>query len=271
MSDRLPTYDPTRAKAAFEAVLPRLSDIPAGEVAQLNVDLKAAAVVALGVAELAGSPGVRPLYESLPKEVFDIRHLNDLPDLAWAAWHARLEGMTASASAREAMLPAPLVEKAAELRSRMLRVVGYYLEDHPDAGAEVASIRSGVGYLDQAADLGRLSALYEEHREAIEDDPRWYRPEDAGEARRTSAEILRHLGSSGDDTARMWADRQARIWTLLRRCYDEVRDTGRYIFRQDPRRKRFPSLHAAIRSRSRSPARAPATADEPAPGVGDTP
>ena len=268
MSDRLPT-DPTRAKAAFKAVMPRISDIPARDVAHVNVDLRAAAVVALGVAELAGSPEVRPLYESLPEEVFDIRYLDDLPDLAWAAWHARLEGMSASASSRDAMLPAPLVDQAAELRSRMLRVVGYYLEDHPDAGAEVASIRSGVGYLDQAADLDRLAALYEEHREAIEDDPRWYQPEDADDARRTSAEILRHLGSSGDDTSQMWTDRQARIWTLLRRCYDEVRDAGRYLFRHDPRRKRFPSLHAA--SRSRSPARAPAPAEETAPDVGDAP
>jgi hypothetical protein len=240
-------FDPEKGQAALGKLMPELEGLVDSQLDHLTVDLQDAAFIALGVADFCTDPQVRRLFELLPEKLFDIEHLNRLPDLGWCAWHAQNEFLTALSTSTKAKVPIDLVERSSERRNRMFRVVDYYLGNDPVDGPEVASIRAGTGYKDTANDLVRLAKLYTLREARIRRDTENYLDTDAADARSDSTEIMRHLNTTGSEAAR-WADTKLRAWTLLRICYDEVAASGRYIFRHDSRQEKFPSLFASTRS-----------------------
>ena len=250
-------YDEALGRAAFERLQPALRDLPAEGLEHVNLDLRRVAIAALKLAAVVEQPALRARFDLLPASVFDSKHLKNLPELAWAAWHVRNELLAARARSTDVQVSAALVHDASEAKDRMMRVADYYFGDDPELGAEVASIRSGSGYLDLASDLTRLATLFDAHPEVVAADTRWYRADDVAAARRYSAAIIGAL--AGDDGGE-WDDLSARVFTLLRRAYDEVRATGRYLFRHERRQHDFPSIFAAarpLRSRRAPTAEAP--------------
>lgn len=252
-------YDPARGEAAFAAVSDKLAALAPDQIQRPNADLFNAGLRAIGVAKAAGADDLGPRLASLPPAEFDPAHLDDLGKLGWAALYAHTEGLKAEAQATAARLPAELVGRAAALKQRMLTAADYYLSDDPVAGPEIASIRSGQGYRDLASDLLRLAALYGGLGAALADDGHAFQRADAAAARQAADEIITELAAG----AGPWSDRSARVWTLLRRSYDEVRDAARWILRHEPHRLGdFPALGAPYAGRKAAGgAAAPAPAD----------
>lgn len=257
-------YDPMRGAAALEKVMPLLMELDDQRLEVVNLDLQAIALVVLEVSDFIAQPAIQKRFALLPREVFDQGHVEALPDLAWAGWHVRIEQLSAAASGTKAMLPLDLVERATLRRGRMLKVLEYHLGDHPVAGPVIISIRAETGSIDLATDMVRCAKLYRQFKSLLCIDKRLYRPEDEAEARADSAEIMRQLRSHTGEAAR-WAELAARVWTVLWPTYEEVAATGRYLFRNDSRQERFPSLHSATRRTPARPAPAEPATTKPEP------
>lgn len=262
--------DPQSAAQAFERLLPRLEQIRDDDLATVNVDLQRVAITAAAVGRFVLQPEIRARFARLPADEFDIRFVDDLLPVAQALWHATVALERASVGKTGAMLPAELVQRAVEHRQRMLRLVEYYLLDHPHVGAEILSIREGSGYVDLASDLSRLGTVAEDHDAVLRHDTKFYRAGDVAEARAISDQIFTLLGEGSDENHTHWTRTVQRLWTLLLEIYEEVRVTALWLLRRDNAQARFPSLHMAGRSVRRRPADADADAGaEPRVNAGD--
>jgi hypothetical protein len=126
---------------------------------------------------------------------FSAQELQDLPDLAHAAWYICHRQDEQAALSSEARLSAALAETGARLRARMLRVLDFHFEDDPDVGPTLAYIRRGSGYHDLADDLTGLATLYGRHKGSLHGTPAHYHPGDEKEALAAAARILTELGA----------------------------------------------------------------------------
>ena len=107
----------------------------------------------------------------------------------------------------------------------------------------------------------RLAQIYAEQRCRIQGDTQHWRASDEGDARQAAERIIGALATIENADERTWADSKVRAFTLLLRSYEEVAETGRYLFRADPAMAQaFPSLYTVARARRRtaSPVAAPA-------------
>jgi hypothetical protein len=238
-------------KAAFEALLPRLRAIPAEDVITPRADVAALAIAVVPIARRAASAPMRDRFAMLPPQLFDIRHVDDLETIARAARYARNIHVTATATRpSEARVPTELVDRAVEVRGRMLSLVTYWFARDAALKAEVDDIRAGQGHADLAQDLNRLARLYREQHATVSRDPLNYVEGDADLADRLAEQIFDELGLSARSRPAT-ADDVARAWTLLRNVYDEVAATGRWLFRNEDGEASFPALFALRRSPSR--------------------
>lgn len=248
------------AKAAFDAIRPRLDAISLNELIPIRVDVQAAAAVAHSVGVRDAAPERHQLFAQLAKGGgFDLSLLDSLPQVALAAWHVRQQQQLQSALASKAVIPAATVTQAQALRKRMLQVLEYYFGDDDATAPTLAVIRAGTGHQDLANDLDMLADLYESATiaELIARDPKHFHPEDSTQARALSSQIFNGLGLSPQDKALDEAAQKA--WTLLARDYERVRRAGQFLFSETELVDvTYPTLVAAVR--------APATrADAPLP------
>lgn len=255
---------PTRGQAAFQVIQALLVTLTDDELQPLNVDMTAAAIGAIGVADRAREPSLLVRFQSLPPGEFDATQIDRLSDLGWAALHTVTLSSQVNGRGR-AKLPAELVERALTLEARMQTCCEYHLGDHPVAGAEVARLRSGNGYRDVAADLLGYAELYRIYLDILSRDTKHYLATDQEEAVSTAEQMYTLLGESATIEAEVSAVDAQRVWTLLLRTYEDVAETGRWLLRGEPRRaeRLFPSLFRLSRTGRRS--RQDEPADEPAP------
>lgn len=242
------------AEAAFQRLKPELDAMPLAGLDSPRLDLQAAAVQAIRVAEMLSAPELRQRITAIAATgALDVALLDGLETVAWATWFARHKVLLSSATHSGAALPASLVARAYEIRARMLKTLEYHLDDDPEATAQLAHLRSGSGHLDLANDLSGAADMYRRYRARIQDDKRNYRCEDEQEASAIAEQIVRQLGATATDEQTLWRGYQARAAKLLFRHYDEAIRVGRFLFYYDDPEGRFPNLYTATRAASASP------------------
>lgn len=257
MSDpNVDSLDPQAASKAFSALRSQLAAIPQERVEPARADVIKGAIAAWSVARFIQQPDVHKKFSRLPIEEFSQAHLEDLGTIALATFHAATELQSAQAQSTEAKLPVDLLQSAAEVKTRMLKVCEYHLGDNPVDNQEIADIRSGTGYIDLATDLTRLAKLYQKNKNIVKKDPKHYLASDVDDARKYSNEILKLLGDSRNENAKSWADMVARAWMLLLEVYGEVSSAGRWLFRHDESETHFPSLWSVARAGQGRPKKA---------------
>lgn len=243
-----PLYDPAAGKKALDALAPALYGLVEAELVSVSLDVEAATYAALGVVGFVASPAVRARFARLPKEEFDITHLDELELACFAMLHALAEARAAGALETEARLPAALMTEAVEVEARMQALCEYQLSDDPAIKPELDRLRPGSGHRDLVNDLLGYARIYELRADVVKADRKHYRAGDAARARELAGMMIQRLSTAMTPKARAAYDRYVRVWTLLCQRYDEVRAAGLWLWRKNPRaQERFPSLFAAGR------------------------
>jgi len=237
------------AETRFNELQSELDDISLAGLEPVKIDMQAAAVQALGVAELLSRPENREKIAALAKAGLVEEKLNPrLETVAWATWYTRHKLLLASATHSEATLPDALSARAQEVRGRMLKTLDYHLDDNPKAMAQLGHIRAGAGHQDLANDLSDLAAMYRAHHEEIRHDRKKFRDTDEREARELSEQILRLIGATTTPEQTRWKNYQVRASRLLFQIYEEAIRVGRFLYFYDDPEGRFPSLFTAVRA-----------------------
>jgi hypothetical protein len=237
------------AEACFEALRARLDADGIEGVDNPRIDLQAAAVQALSVANALAEPGVRKTIAAIASTgAIDLALIDDLEQVAWAAWFARHKAQQTSITYTEATLPAAIVADASEVRARMLKTLSYNLEEDTEAMAAIAKIRAGSGHLDLADDLAACASMYRRYHAGIRADPKNFRATDVVDAERLSERILRLLGAAPVQEHSVWTRYAARAAKMLFAHYQEAIRVGRFLWHKDDPEGRFPRLHSAVRA-----------------------
>jgi hypothetical protein len=251
--------DVQAAHTAFEKVIGKARQLRPEEVVGVIADVEVASLFVLNlVARMRKSP-LEARIRTLPPKEFDQAHYDGLADLAMAAWYARTQSPV-DLAVGNAKIPVALLQKAQDTRERMLRTLGYYFADDEGMRRKLAEIVSGHGYRDLADDLREESKLYRQFKLALQEDKKFYRAEDESEAVALAQQIHDALNPATDKSAAERQDNLARLWTLLLRSYNEVRDAGRWLLRHEDGELEFPSLNTVGRAK---PTRKPVKNDKP--------
>ena len=247
-------YDPNLGKTALQHFAERMQALEPHEVLSTRVDVEAAALAALATYVRANAPALRSRFQQQHDiEEFQIAHLDELENLAFAVLFAHAEAGAQRATESGARLPVALVERAIELEERMQALCEYHFRDDPEIAGELERLRPGVGHRDLAADLNGYARIYEMRRDVVAHDKKHYRETDIEDARAVAGVIFNLLSTAAPGKTRSAQDALARSWTLLVRSYDEVRAVGLHLLRHNADRHRFfPSLFAAAQNLSGS-------------------
>jgi hypothetical protein len=252
---------PTRGQAAFNAIQPMLATLGEKELMVINVDLSAAAIGAIGVAERAREPMLLTRLRRLPLDEFDFAQVELLVTLGWATLHLA----TRYNQPRGRKLPSKLVEQGIAVKTRMQICCEYHLGDIPEARTVLDRLRPGNGYRDLAGDLLGYAELYRTYRDVLSRDLKYYQATDEADAVQTAEQIFTHLGESATAEPEVTSLDARRLWTLLVSTYEDVAATGRWLLRREPARaeRLFPSLFSLSRTTRRSRSGEPETGDDP--------
>lgn len=252
------TYDVALGQRSFDALAGLRAAVPRESPAMPKLDPQDVATLVIGIARRIAEPSIRKRFENVEREL--AREVVDrLEPAAWALWHATQRRSVAVAATSDALVPMGVVTESTALKSAMLRVVQYHLDEVPGAAEEIAAIVSGQGHADLASDLDRLAQLYEDHAELLAEDTRRYRAADALRARELAQAIVSAMGAQSSDTA---ADALRRAFVVLDETYAPIRAFGLAIFRLEGGEEMFPSLFSVRAPRSTRPA---APGGEPGP------
>jgi hypothetical protein len=243
-------YDPSLGKIALTNFATRIKALEPSEIVSTRIDVEAATLGSLATYARATAPTLRARFQK-QHEIgeFDIAHLDDLEDLAFAVLFAQAEASVYRAAESSAKLPAALVERAIEIEERMQALCEYHFRDDPEIASELERLRPGSGHRDLASDLNGYARIYEIRRDIVTLDKKHYRDTDMGDARAVAGVILNILSAGSTSKARTAQDTVARAWTLLCRSYDEVRTVGLHLLRHSQDKHRFfPSLFAGAKN-----------------------
>ncbi len=266
------SIDVGEAKLAFDAQVAQLEALSRDEVMSPRVDLQLTSAIAYSVAMRDLEAPRRARLAALGA-VFDIQLLDGLPRRALAALHARRMQSQAMDAATSARVPEPTLREAQATRGRMMRVLGYYFDEHPSIGRKLVAIRAGTGYLDLANDLLAVAELYEEGevKALISADPKHYRADDPKFARAMAQELFRGLGLGSDGDASRWTDYAQRAWTLLSRDYDTLAAAGQLVFRnEEDVSVTYPSLISSVRATATRASNGGGEVVQPSPAAAPT-
>ena len=266
-----PAYNPDTAAAFLVAFRPRLDEIHAADLLVPRLDIRAAALAALGV--YAFVTQVEPLHARFEKQAtigeLDIASIEGLKAAAFLVFLTHAQAEAAGAFATDVKVPAELMQEGIEVEARMQELCEYKFKRDTLIAPLLALLRPGSGYRDLAGDLLGYAEIYGMRPEKVATDETNYRATDVADAQRIAGDILAHVAASMTPKAREAHELMRRAWTLLVQTYFEVQEVGKTLLRRDPKRDDwFPSLYAAGKSgRPRKKVEAAAGT----PNVGETP
>ena len=237
-------YDPEAAENAWTATADLRSAVGASTLPAL--DLADASVLGLRVSRDILKPEVRGKFEKLPQDLFDHDLLDRIEPASWALWYGATRMLSLGAIVDGGKVRVKTLDAAKAVRDRMLLVADYMLSTDPDAGREIADIKSGHGYADLAGDLTRLAALYQKYESVVSKGGAHYDAADVDAAKASAGQILYELGDSEEKQYREMKGETARAFVVLQDAYDTVRRWAAAIW-ADP--DYIPSLYS-VRTRS---------------------
>ncbi len=246
-----PAYDPTTAAALLPIYRARLDTIPAAEVLVPRLDIRAAALAALGVyAFVTQVPALHARFEQQHSiGEFDLASIEGLKAASFLVFLTHAQAEAEGAFATDIKVPVDLIHEGMEIEARMQELCEYKLKRDPKIAPILAVLRPGTSHRDLAGDLLGYADICATNREAVASDTTNYRATDVADARRIAGEILAHLAAAMTPKAKAAYELMQRAWTLLIQTYFEVQEVGTCLIRRDPKRdERFPSLYAAGRS-----------------------
>ena len=262
--------DPKVTPEHFARWEPRIRGVNAREVAAANVNVPRGVTIALGAhANLAAA------REEIVATLSDFRKeaLDDLPSLAYAAWHADLLHRVAT---DPSLSCADLMPEAEELRDLMLSQARTQVKRKRIPQSVIDTVEPGSGIEDRANDLTVLAHAFRSRWKELEGKVD-LTPEELDRADALAAQLLGRLAAravasrkEGDLTA---GDVRARAWTLLVAAYEECRRGAAAVWWYEPGgwEQYVPSLRqgqgrAAGKANGASPdAPTPANPTEPKP------
>ncbi len=200
----------------------------------------------LSLCKLLKIPEVAHRFTLIHDELLDHRIADRLHPLALALIYQFNLVKDIKSTFSRGKLPPKLVEEASEMRSRLMSMVSYNLEEDPVAMVKISKLKSGTGYLDLASDLGALALIIQEYEEILSQDHRKYQPDCASEAQKMQQRILTLLNDN-----RIHEQNQInlyyRLWSILYFYYNEICSAGNWIFRRTEWAQRFQTLATRIR------------------------
>ena len=162
------------------------------------------------------------------------------------------------------------LETAADtLRGAILVAARWSLRGDDKALATLAAISEGEGVADLAQDLSDLAELCERNLTAFERDQSFDAPARIAEARTLYAQLAASTSKERLDTEQTRAiDLRNRAFTELDGIMDELREAGRYAFRdQDDLRSRFASAYERRKRKARARRKANGAAEATQPST----
>jgi hypothetical protein len=221
------------------------------ELLPVRVNISAAAVATLArVLDLRKTP-MSARLAALPAAEFDAGCVLRVEQASRVCLDLTTQIRTSQAVPSEARVDASVITEGTQRKTRMLRVLKHYFEEHPIHGPEIADIRLGSGYADLASDLKRLAVLYKnpEVLALVSKDPAFYDPKDAPRARALAQAIHEQLEAARSSEEQRLSRELARAWTLLGGAWEQLRRGIAFLAWNDPATLAlFPPLFSLGRS-----------------------
>ncbi len=255
------SFDPIIGEQALVTCKAALLGIDPTQVGFPNCDAIQAAGVAMALADHIFSERCKPFYDQIAEPLLGEATVPMLRTYAQTLFYLETRARSKIATSNEIRVDGALVSEGVEARERMIKVLAYHCESEPDMRVELASIRSGTGYVDLASDLARLATHYYTHRETIAVDKVHYKAADEDRARGISKEIVEALHAASDNTI---IDLRNRCWTKVLRVYAKLKAAMDFVFIDSPiDLATFPSLrHAVMQAGPRTRGGVDVTTDE---------
>jgi hypothetical protein len=264
------TVSSHEAAEAYARVRPDLDALPPEAVGRINARVTTVIAIALGA-----WPHINALLSVIARlPQFDVADLRKLPDYVYALYYADVMATLSSEGAAD--VPA-MVAEATPMRDRMLSVAEGMAKYGLVDAKRVATIRSGLGHLDTAHDLGALAALF--RGLGPEQQARLPVPEaEIDRAAELSLQLLaalgrRQVGSDGAGLPSRYEDDRTRAFRLVVRSYDQARRAVSFLrWSEGDADLLVPSFFSGKRRRStpvQEPGEAPVEGE--VPGKGEVP
>lgn len=223
--------DPKVTPEHFARWESRIRTMHPRDVAASNVNVTRGVAIALGAhANLAAARDeIVATVSNFRKEALD-----DLPSLAYAAWHADLLSRVA---ADPSLSCADLMPEVEELRELMLSQARTQVKRKRIPQSVVDAVEPGSGIEDRANDLTVLAQAFRSRWKELSEKVD-LSVEELDRADALAAQLLGRLAgravASRKETELSASDVRARAWTLLTTAYDECRRGAAAVWWYEP-------------------------------------
>ena len=238
------------SEESLHALLPTLEEIEASDVTRPNIPVAIVHQEAHDLLALCEDDVVRAKLLSVG---LDASYLDGLGQAIGASRHAQSRWVVARDQSKPDAQKAREAE-GAELRRSALDACRWNLRRSRLALDAVSRISDGEGVADLVQDLSDLATLIRANLAAFEADTSFDASAVAEQALQLSAEIQAGLSESRDRRSQVQAiDLRDRAITHLSAHVNEVREAGRYAYRDDEAMARkFASAYNRRRSRKKT-------------------
>jgi hypothetical protein len=238
------------SNAKLEALRPILETIPIADVDEPDMPMPVLLQEAHDLYEIINDDPVR---SDLIAVGIDAQQIGQLPDIIDATRAAQSQWVVVR-DRHKAQAQQAREQQGHELRGELLDACRFNLRRDKKAMETIQDINEGEGIPDLIQDLVDIATLIDGHLGAFVADTTFDAPAKAEEARSLSADIetgtsVEREGTTREDSKEL----RDRAFTYLAQQVSELREAGRYRYRNDPRqRARFSSAYERRQRRRQS-------------------